>query len=131
MLQYCTYTGRRALSSEYMDAGLNVYVTSDNSDVYEDKFKKIACGESDCVQPTLILLGVRLGIDRVTPVYWKSLTDLLKYPQSVGIAGYVPMLQLAKESLLCIEWLIIIYILEADLQRRITLSVFKTHLSFI
>jgi hypothetical protein len=114
-----------------MDAGLNVYVTSDNSDVYEDRFKKIACGESGCVQPTLILLGVRLGIDRVTPVYWKSLTDLLKYPQSVGIAGYVPILQLAKESLLCIEWLIIIHILEADLQRRITLSVFKAHLSFI
>ncbi|OXV06063.1 hypothetical protein Egran_06169 [Elaphomyces granulatus] len=80
----------QALSSEYMDAGLNVYVTSDNSDVFEDRFKKIACGESDCVQPTLILLGVRLGIDRVTPVYWKSLTDLLKYPQSVGIAGGRP-----------------------------------------
>ena len=85
--------GRRALSSEYRDAGLNVYVTSDNSDVYEDRFRKIACGESDCIQPTLISLGVRLGIDRVTPVYWKSLTDLLKYPQSVGIAGYVPVLQ--------------------------------------
>lgn len=56
--------------------------------MYEDKFKEIACGESDHITPTLILLGIRLGIDRVTPVYWRSLEAMLKHPQSVGIAGY-------------------------------------------
>ncbi|KAL1962815.1 hypothetical protein VTN77DRAFT_9184 [Rasamsonia byssochlamydoides] len=80
----------QALSNEYRDAGLNVYVTSDSSDVYEDKFREIACGESDHINPTLILLGIRLGIDRVTPVYWKSLEATLKHPQSVGIAGGRP-----------------------------------------
>jgi cysteine protease ATG4 len=83
------YTSHRALSSECRDAGLNVYITSDSSDVYEDKFRESACGESDQIKPTLILLGIRLGIDRVTPVYWQSLEATLKQPQSVGIAGYV------------------------------------------
>jgi len=81
----------RALSNEYKDAGLNVYITSDSSDVYEDKFRTIAYNKSGQMNPTLILLGTRLGIDRVTPVYWESLKDTLKYPQSVGIAGYVPL----------------------------------------
>jgi cysteine protease ATG4 len=41
------------------------------------------------MRPTLILLGIRLGIDRVTPVYRKSLEAALTMPQSIGIAGYV------------------------------------------
>ncbi|KAK2794969.1 Cysteine protease atg4 [Onygenales sp. PD_12] len=80
----------QALSSECKHAGLNVYVTSDGSDVYEDRFRAIASGGTDSIHPTLILLGIRLGIDRVTPVYWESLKALLKWPQSVGIAGGRP-----------------------------------------
>lgn len=49
----------------------------------------IACDSSGKVQPTLILLGTRLGIDHVTPVYWDALKAILQYPQSMGIAGYV------------------------------------------
>jgi hypothetical protein len=30
-----------------------------------------------------------LGIDRVTPSYWPSLKESLKFPQSVGVAGSV------------------------------------------
>jgi cysteine protease ATG4 len=78
----------RALSSECNSLGLNVYVTNDSSDVYEDKFRSVAFGELGHFTPTLILLGIRLGIDRITPVYWDGLKTLLKYPQSVGIAGY-------------------------------------------
>ncbi|PGH30532.1 hypothetical protein GX50_06712 [[Emmonsia] crescens] len=86
----------QALSSECKHAGLNVYVTSDGSDVYEDRFRAIASGggtgtDTDTgIHPTLILLGIRLGIDRVTPVYWEALKAVLKYPQSVGIAGGRP-----------------------------------------
>lgn len=83
----------RALSSDCHDTtGLNVYVTSDSSDVYEDRFRQIASNGSDGIQPTLILLGIRLGIDRVTPVYRPSLAAALKMPQSVGIAGSVSSL---------------------------------------
>ena len=64
-----------------------MYVTSDSPNVYEDKFRQIACSESGTMKPTLILLGIRLGIDRVTPVYWEALKAALQYPQSIGIAG--------------------------------------------
>ncbi|KAI9680769.1 MAG: Cysteine protease atg4 [Caeruleum heppii] len=40
--------------------------------------------------PTLILVGIRLGIDRVTPVYWDALRTVLQMPQSMGIAGGRP-----------------------------------------
>ena len=73
---------------------MNVYVSGDNTYVYEDKFKAIATNQSDRMRPTLILLGTRLGIDRITPVYRKGLEDLLKLPQSLGIAGFVfPIVQ--------------------------------------
>ncbi|OAX82633.1 hypothetical protein ACJ72_03013 [Emergomyces africanus] len=82
----------QALSSECKHVGLNVYVTSDGSDVYEDRFRAIASGGGTRtgIHPTLILLGIRLGIDRVTPVYWEALKAVLKYSQSVGIAGGRP-----------------------------------------
>jgi len=67
--------------------GMNVYMTGDGSDVYEDSFMEIARGEGQVVRPTLVLVGIRLGIDRVTPVYWDSLKSSLQLPQSVGIAG--------------------------------------------
>lgn len=35
-------------------------------------------------------MGIRLGIDRITPVYWDALKDSLRLPQSVGIAGGRP-----------------------------------------
>ncbi|KAK2816757.1 hypothetical protein FQN49_008014 [Arthroderma sp. PD_2] len=80
----------QALASSYSQAGLNVYITSDGSDIYERQFREIACSDGDRIRPTLILLGVRLGIDRVTPVYWESLKEVIRYPQSVGIAGGRP-----------------------------------------
>lgn len=79
----------RILSGECTDPKLRVYVTNDTSDVYEDKFTQVACDEAGHIQPTLILLGLRLGIDHVTPVYRDGLRAALQYPQSVGIAGYV------------------------------------------
>lgn len=45
---------------------------------------------SDHFEPTLILLGIRLGIDRITPVYHATLKRVLELPQSVGIAGGRP-----------------------------------------
>jgi len=44
----------------------------------------------DVFQPTLIVLGVRLGIDRITPVYHPAIKQALEMPQSVGIAGGRP-----------------------------------------
>jgi cysteine protease ATG4 len=77
------------LVSKYKEAGLKVYVSGDGADVYEDKLKQIAIDDDGQWQPTLILVGTRLGIDKITPVYWEALKASLQIPQSIGIAGYV------------------------------------------
>ena len=77
----------RALSNRHAEVGLRVYVTGDGPDVFEDVLFKIAKGDTQYFQPTLLLVGTRLGIDRVTPVYWEALKGALHLPQSVGIAG--------------------------------------------
>lgn len=82
----------RALVNDHSPSGLRVYVRPDDSDVYQDSFMRIARREDGSFQPTLILLGTRLGIDRVTPVYREAVKAALCLPQSVGIAGYVSCL---------------------------------------
>lgn len=86
--EHCLHV-KRALCEQCQEPKIRVYVTNDNSNVYKDKFMSVACDDSGHIKPTLILLGTRLGIDHVTPVYWDALKAALQYPQSVGIAGYV------------------------------------------
>ena len=80
----------RALSHDFQSTGLRVYVNGDGADVYEDSFFKLARAGDGTFNPTLILVGIRLGIDRVTPAYWEALKASLQLPQSVGIAGGRP-----------------------------------------
>lgn len=85
----CLLTIRsRALVNQNEDS-LRVYSTGDLPDVYEDTFMETAKPDGQPFHPTLILVGTRLGIDKVNQVYWESLTATLQMPQSVGIAGYV------------------------------------------
>jgi len=69
------------------ESSLRVYSTGDGPDVYEDKFFEIAKPDGENFHPTLILVGTRLGIDKITPVYWEALVASLQMPQSIGIAG--------------------------------------------
>ncbi|KAF2993239.1 Cysteine protease atg4 [Neopestalotiopsis sp. 37M] len=62
----------------------------DGPDVYEDNFMKIAMPDGKTFHPTVILVGTRLGIDKITPVYWEALIASLQMPQSIGIAGGRP-----------------------------------------
>ncbi|KAF2257648.1 autophagy-related protein-like protein 4 [Lojkania enalia] len=78
------------LTRQYKDARLRVYVSSDGADVYEESLKKAAQDANGTFQPTLILVGTRLGIDKITPVYWEALKSALQMPQSIGIAGGRP-----------------------------------------
>lgn len=48
---------------------------------------KIAKPPGEDFRPTLVLVGTRLGIDKITHVYWEALIAALQMPQSVGIAG--------------------------------------------
>ncbi|KAF4992059.1 hypothetical protein FGRMN_7410 [Fusarium graminum] len=69
---------------------IRVYSTGDGPDVYEDEFMKIAKPSNEAFHPTLVLVGTRLGIDKITPVYWEALIAALQMSQSVGIAGGRP-----------------------------------------
>ncbi|KAL7619991.1 Cysteine protease atg4 [Parahypoxylon ruwenzoriense] len=69
---------------------LRVYSTGDGPDVYEDNFMKIAKPDGAIFHPTVILVSTRLGIDKITPVYWEALAASLQMPQSIGIAGGRP-----------------------------------------
>ncbi|KAL2841253.1 hypothetical protein BJY01DRAFT_14370 [Aspergillus pseudoustus] len=80
----------QGLTTKHKESMLQVYVTDDNSDVYQDKLMKVSRDDRGTMRPTLILLGLRLGIDRVTAVYWDGLKAMLQFPQSVGIAGGRP-----------------------------------------
>lgn len=79
----------RALTNRYKESGLSVYINADGPDVYEDKVYQIATAKTGSFDPTLILVGIRLGIDRITPAYWQALKASLQMSQSVGIAGYI------------------------------------------
>ncbi|KAJ2989178.1 hypothetical protein NUW58_g3602 [Xylaria curta] len=72
------------------ESTLRVYSTGDGPDVYEDNFMKIAKPDGATFHPTVILVGTRLGIDKITPVYWEALVASLQMPQSIGIAGGRP-----------------------------------------
>ncbi|KAF1843810.1 autophagy-related protein-like protein 4 [Cucurbitaria berberidis CBS 394.84] len=78
------------LVNKYREAGLRVHVSGDGADVYEDKLKQTAVDDDGEWQPTLILVGTRLGIDKITPVYWEALKASLQMKQSIGIAGGRP-----------------------------------------
>lgn len=60
--------------------------------MYEDSFMAVAKPDGETFHPTLVLVGTRLGIDKINQVYWEALTATLQMPQSVGIAGYVSTL---------------------------------------
>lgn len=76
----------RALSQQSV-TDLKVYMNGDGADVYEDRLLSLATASEGQFTPILVLVGIRLGIDRVTPAYWEALKASLQLPQSVGIAG--------------------------------------------
>lgn len=80
-------TAFRALTNDHESSELRVYLTGDGLEVYEDSFMKIAKPDGKAFKPTLILVGTRLGLDKITPVYWEALKSALQMPQSIGIAG--------------------------------------------
>lgn len=82
-MRVCVY---RALTNS-TEQSLRVYSTGDSSDVYEDSFMAVAKPDGETFHPTLILVGTRLGIDKINQVYWEALISTLQMPQSVGIAG--------------------------------------------
>jgi cysteine protease ATG4 len=78
----------RALASSDEAASLRIYSTGDSPDVDEEEFMRVAKpDEAGTFYPTLVLVGTRLGTDRITCGYWNGILASLQMPQSVGIAG--------------------------------------------
>ncbi|KAK9452957.1 hypothetical protein V1511DRAFT_463330 [Dipodascopsis uninucleata] len=80
------------LCSEFEESNLRVYIAGDAGDIYEDSLLQVAKGLDGAgdFKPTLILLGIRLGIEKINPIYHNALKFCLQVPQGVGIAGGRP-----------------------------------------
>ncbi len=75
------------MTNNHKGSDIRVYITGDGSDVYEDSFLSIAKPDGIVFNSTLILVGTRLGIEKITPAYWEALRASLQMTQSIGIAG--------------------------------------------
>ncbi|KAJ7616137.1 hypothetical protein FB45DRAFT_935358 [Roridomyces roridus] len=86
----------RTLVDGFPTCGLGVCVGVDGtlyqSDVYAASSSSSRRGKQTRWgdRPVLLLLGIRLGLDGVNPVYYDTIKALYTFPQSVGIAGGRP-----------------------------------------
>ncbi|KAN0064567.1 Cysteine protease atg4 [Thecaphora frezii] len=93
----------QALVSDFPEAGLGVALAHDGS-VYLDEVRAAAALERATSsshgarrraslgwqRPVLILIGIRLGLEGVNPMYYDSVKATFSFPQTVGIAGGRP-----------------------------------------
>lgn len=75
----------QALCEEHPEAGLGVYIGEDSGEIYEADLEARLLDK-----PVLLLLGLRLGVDNVNPLYYDAVKLVLSVPQAVGIAGGRP-----------------------------------------
>ncbi|PWN48706.1 hypothetical protein IE53DRAFT_182586 [Violaceomyces palustris] len=92
----------KQLVAECPEAGIGVTVASDGV-FYLDEVRSAAAAVDQGVgpsakgrschtwqRPVLILIGIRLGLDGVHPMYYDSVKETFSFPQSMGIAGGRP-----------------------------------------
>lgn len=89
----------KALVSAFPKAGLGVSIAGDSviyqSDVYAASHDPVGSPKRNARKSwgdkgVLVLIGTRLGIDGVNPVYYEAIKEIYTWPQSVGIAGGRP-----------------------------------------
>ncbi|KZV75248.1 hypothetical protein PENSPDRAFT_673899 [Peniophora sp. CONT] len=90
----------KTLTDAYPDAHLGVCVAVDSqvfqTDVFAASWDPRAAVSSHRKRTrwggraVLVLVGLRLGLDGVNPIYYESVKTLFTWPQSVGIAGGRP-----------------------------------------
>ncbi|TRM65040.1 peptidase family C54-domain-containing protein [Schizophyllum amplum] len=85
------------LVSAYPLAGIGVVVGMDGalskSEVFTASYSQWSDDDHALEwgdRPVLVLLNLRLGLDRVNPIYHDTIKALFTFPQSVGIAGGRP-----------------------------------------
>ncbi|KAJ7245089.1 hypothetical protein C8J57DRAFT_1191054 [Mycena rebaudengoi] len=79
----------RTLVDAFPACGLGVSVATDGT-LYQTEVYAASHTPRWGDRPVLLLLGIRLGLDGVNPVYYETIKMLYTFPQSVGIAGGRP-----------------------------------------
>ncbi|CAO3564825.1 unnamed protein product [Mortierella alpina] len=80
----------KALVHNFPESGLNVYVTTDGV-IYKDEVEEAATMKNKKeFGQLLILVTIRLGIDKLNPIYNDAIKATFEFPQSLGIAGGRP-----------------------------------------
>ncbi|KAF9477817.1 hypothetical protein BDN70DRAFT_91074 [Pholiota conissans] len=90
----------RTLASSFPECRLGVALATDST-LYQNEIFAASHGDKSLYprrqhatrwgdRPVLLLLGIRLGLDGVNPIYYDSIKMLYTFPQSVGIAGGRP-----------------------------------------
>lgn len=80
----------KALVHNYPESGLGVYVTTDGV-IYKDQVEEAATlKKSNGFGHLLILVTIRLGIDKLNPIYNDAIKATFEFPQTLGIAGGRP-----------------------------------------
>lgn len=89
----------KQLVSDFSEASIGVVLDHDGvfhlNEVRASSAQQVGTGsrrKPDAVwqRPVLILIGIRLGLESVNPIYYDSVKATFSFPQSVGIAGGRP-----------------------------------------
>jgi len=89
----------KTLVHAFPEAGLGVSVAADSviyqTDVFSASRASIGSPKRHAKmgwgsRGVLVLIGLRLGLDGVNPIYYDTIKELYTFPQSVGIAGGRP-----------------------------------------
>ncbi|KAF9111329.1 Cysteine protease atg4 [Mortierella sp. AM989] len=79
----------KALVHNFPESGLSVYVTTDGV-IYKDEVEEVMKKKQGGFGQLLILVTIRLGIDKLNPIYNDAIKSTFEFPQSLGIAGGRP-----------------------------------------
>ncbi|KAF9477390.1 hypothetical protein BDN70DRAFT_861911 [Pholiota conissans] len=92
----------RTLVNSFPECGLSVALATDGT-LYQSQVFAASHGDTSTSRsprrqhasswggkPVLLLVGIRLGIEGVNPIYYETIKMLYTFPQSVGIAGGRP-----------------------------------------
>jgi len=67
-----------------------IYVNNEQT-IFKDMVTSLACeNDASTFKPVVILLPVRLGVEKLNEIYYEPLKALVSIPQSIGIAGGKP-----------------------------------------
>ncbi|KAK4054231.1 Cysteine protease atg4 [Microbotryomycetes sp. JL201] len=80
----------RTLANSHPACGLHVVNAIDGTIFKSDVSSAAGCDNGAWTTPVLVLIGLRLGIDGVNPIYHSAVKGIFQFPQSVGIAGGRP-----------------------------------------